>query len=167
VAGTGTTRRTVVGRNHVAERRLVPIRSGARFRIVSPSSAGLVTPELAAKLHGVFARLAARTDHSGRCPLAIELRRGVVGHHKVGRATDVYGVGGRGLAEWKRLWDAGLRQGNLGWALYRELLEGGGWSRPAGYPVQLFGPWTREAGPWRRISDRLLRAHADHVHVAL
>jgi len=32
-------------------------------------------------------------------------------------------------------------------------------------PVQLFGPWTRSEDPHRTISDRLLRAHRDHIHV--
>ena len=40
------------------------------------------------------------------------------------------------------------------------------WAQPYGYPVQLFGPWTRTEGPWKHISDFLLRAHRDHIHLA-
>lgn len=86
---------------------------------------------------------------------------------------------------WKARWDASMararaapdgtqrerilraaRCDNLGWRLYKALQCHGRWSHPAGYPVQLFGPWTRCEGPWRRISDFLLRAHRDHIHLA-
>ena len=55
---------------------------------------------------------------------------------------------------------------NLGWRLYKALQRYGRWSQPYGYPIQLFGPWTRSEGPCKHISDRLLRAHHDHIHVA-
>jgi hypothetical protein len=55
---------------------------------------------------------------------------------------------------------------NLGWRLYKALQLYGRWAQPYGYPIQLFGPWTRSEGPWKHISDRLLRAHLDHIHVA-
>ena len=55
---------------------------------------------------------------------------------------------------------------NLGWRLYKALERYGRWAQPYGYPIQLFGPWTRTEGPWRHISDFLLRAHRDHIHVA-
>jgi hypothetical protein len=55
---------------------------------------------------------------------------------------------------------------NLGWRFYKALQSYGRWAQPYGYPIQLFGPWTRTEGPWKYISDFLLRAHRDHVHVA-
>ena len=55
---------------------------------------------------------------------------------------------------------------NLGWRLYKALQRYGQWAQPYGYPVQLFGPWTRTEGPWKPISDFLLRAHRDHIHLA-
>jgi hypothetical protein len=58
------------------------------------------------------------------------------------------------------------RQQNLGWRLYKALQRYGRWAQPYGYPIQLFGPWTRTEGPWMHISDRLLQAHRDHIHVA-
>ena len=58
------------------------------------------------------------------------------------------------------------RRDNLGWRLYKALQCHGRWSQPYGYPIQLFGPWTRSEGPWKYISDFLLRAHRDHIHLA-
>ena len=58
------------------------------------------------------------------------------------------------------------RKNNLGWRLYKALQLYGRWAQPYGYPIQLFGPWTRTEGPWTYISDPLLHAHRDHVHVA-
>lgn len=164
----------------------IPVPSGRCYRIVGTSE--LVRPALAGQLQCVLERFAAEAGASPRRPVAVELRPGVVGHHRVGRATDLYGVAGVGLDAWKRRWDAALaaagrlaerdrddarallareRARNLGWRLYRALQCHARWAQPYGYPVQLFGPWTREAGPWRFISDRLLHAHRDHIHVAL
>jgi hypothetical protein len=93
----------------------------------------------------------------------------------VGRAVDIYEVNGLGLDLWKRHWDCAParkdtlmseRRLNLGWLLYKSLQQFGRWSQPFGYPIQLFGPWTRTEGPWRSISDFLLNAHRDHIHVA-
>jgi hypothetical protein len=164
----------------------VPVPSGRCYRITGTSER--VRPALAAQLQLVLERFAAEAGASAERPISVELRPGVVGHHRVGRATDLYGVAGTGLDAWKRRWDAALgaagrleasdrdgaravlareRSRNLGWRLYRALQCHARWAQPYGYPVQLFGPWTREAGPWRFISDRLLRAHRDHIHVAL
>jgi len=119
---------------------------------------------------------------TAKAPVEIEFGRGVVGHHQTGRATDIYAVGGKSLNEWKKHWDERARPApseperralarresasNLGWRLYKALQIYGRWAQPYGYPVQLFGPWTREEGPWKHISDRLLAAHRDHIHVA-
>jgi hypothetical protein len=173
---------------------LVPVPSGSYYRIVGLPELGPVRPALAAQLQRVLERFAAEAGATPAQPLAIELRPGSVGHHRVGRAADLYAVGGIGLDEWKQRWDRALRdcarthahahahaldgdrarlalaherQSNLGWRLYRALQHHGRWAQPYGYPVQLFGPWTRDEGPWRYISDRLLHAHRDHIHVAL
>lgn len=117
-------------------------------------------------------------------PVGIFLKPGVVGHHKFGRAADLYAVGDVGLDGWKKRWDAATehasrapntearqhmnaeRKNNLGWRLYKALQLYGRWAQPYGYPIQIFGPWTRTEGPWTHISDRLLYAHRDHIHVA-
>ena len=118
-------------------------------------------------------------------PVSVFFKPGVVGHHKVGRAADIYAVGGVGIDGWKQRWDQGLQQAframdpeqrrrnndvernrNLGWRPYKALQVYGRWVQPYGYPIQLFGPWTRTEGPWKYISDRLLHAHRDHIHVA-
>lgn len=145
----------------------------------------MVTPELAVELRRVLECFAGHAGFSPRHAVSVEFRPGVVGHHKTGRAADIYGIATAGLDEWKRRWDdahrrAGAsanacvhdavlfteRQRNLGWRLYKALQNYGCWSRPCGYPIQLFGPWTRTEGPWKSISDRLLWAHRDHIHVA-
>lgn len=161
-------------------RDLVPVPRGCAYRIGSPPHFALVTRDLAAELQRVLDRFAREAGFDERHPVAVSFRPGIFGHHRVGRAADLYRVGGVGMEEWKRRWDEARssqppggpdRRGewrrNLGWRLYRALHRHGRWSQPSGYPVQLFGPWTREEGPWRRISDRLLRAHRDHIHVAL
>jgi hypothetical protein len=143
----------------------------------------MVTPELAGELARVLERFARQAGFGAGHRVGVFFKPGVVGHHQVGRAADIYGIGGVGLDRWKARWDAATRAAppvdaapralaacerrqNLGWQLYKALQTYGHWARPAGYPVQLFGPWTRTEGPWRPISDRLLYAHRDHIHVA-
>ena len=53
---------------------------------------------------------------------------------------------------------AAERKRNLGWRLYKAQQVHGRWAQPYGYPIQLFGPWTRHEGPWRYISERMLRS---------
>ena len=163
----------------------VPVSSGRAFRIDSPPENGLVTGKLARELQDVFERFAREAAFDEQNRVGIFLRPGIFGHHKVGRAADIYAVGGVGLDVWKRRWDeahsrAGSvfdgetrhailvaeRKRNLGWRLYKALQLHGCWSQPYGYPVQLFGPWTRSEGPWKYISDFLLNAHRDHIHAA-
>lgn len=144
-----------------------------------------IRPELAQALEQVLENFARRSGFTERDPVFVAFGAGVVGHHQVGRAADIYEVGGVGLERWHEIWESGekecsrcadpstqiakwkqqLRQ-NLGWRLYKEFQCFGQWAQPRGYPVQLFGPWTRSEGPYRTISDRLLRAHRDHIHVA-
>jgi hypothetical protein len=144
-----------------------------------------VTPELAAELARVLGRFAAESGFTRANPVAIEFLRGIFGHHQVGRAADIYAVGNVGIGRWKAAWDAAQRRAaasadprerlillnrqhmtNLGWRLYKALQIYGRWAQPYGYPIQLFGPWTRAEGPWKHISDRLLDAHRDHIHLA-
>lgn len=145
----------------------------------------MVTPRLAREIRGVLEAFARRAGFSPASPVTIQFQPGTLGHHKVHRAADIYGVGGVGIGEWKRRWDRARREAaarsmpeeraavmcierrrNLGWRLYRAIVECGRWSQPYGYPIQVFGPWTRSEGPWRFISDGLLHAHRDHIHVA-
>ncbi len=163
----------------------VPIQSGENFRVDSPASYSFVTPELAAELERVLELFGAKTRNDGKGRVGVFFKPGIFGHHKVGRAADIYAVGGIGFEDWKRDWNAALhscfaiasederrarlsdeRRKNLGWQLYKTLQTCGRWSQPHGYPIQLFGPWTRSEGPWKYISDFLLNAHRDHIHVA-
>lgn len=165
---------------------LVPVPSGNGYHVASPAANALVTPELAAELRRVLEKFALDAGYSESNPIGLFFKPGVVGHHKVGRAADIYAVGGLGLQFWKQHWrkamagaaqasDPGAkrriaekeRKRNLGWRLYKALRVYGRWAQPYGYPIQLFGPWTRSEGPWSFISDPLLHAHRDHIHVAM
>jgi hypothetical protein len=161
---------------------LVPVPSGRAYRIDSPAANALVTPELASELRCTLERFAVEAGFSAEHPVGLFFKPGIVGHHKVGRAADIYQVRGMGLDQWKAQWDgaqasraawgrsdnptADEQAHNLGWRLYKALQRYGRWAQPYGYPIQLFGPWTRTEGPWKYISDRLLDAHRDHIHVA-
>jgi hypothetical protein len=174
----------VYGALHSSEPR-EPVRSGVAYRVVSPPAHALVTPALAEELERVLERFAVEAGASACQPVTLFFKPGIFGHHQVGRAADIYSVNGVGLKEWKRRWDAAQdRAGaaasplerrlvveteekqNLGWRLYKALQRYGRWAQPYGYPIQLFGPWTRSEGPWCYISDFLLHAHRDHLHVA-
>jgi hypothetical protein len=163
----------------------VPVPSGRAYRIDSPPGNGLVTTELASELQRVLEKFAMDAGFNESSPVGTFFKPGVLGHHKVGRAADIYAVGGVGLDRWKERWDEAIghasrapnseerqriagaeRKNNLGWRLYKALQLYGRWAQPHGYPIQLFGPWTRTEGPWKYIGDRLLHAHRDHIHVA-
>jgi hypothetical protein len=152
----------------------VPVPPGGAYRIDSPPEWARVTPDLAAELLRVLERFAREAGFTTERKVSVFFKPGIFGHHQVGRAADIYGVNGVGIDEWKRRWDRACtcgsvqaeRRRNLGWRLYKALQKYGRWSQPYGYPIQLFGPWTRREGPWRFISDFLLKAHADHIHVA-
>lgn len=157
---------------------LVPVCSGKSFQITSPPESALVTRELAEELARVLERFGEIAKRSGSSGVSLFFKPGIFGHHRVGRAVDIYAVNGVGLDLWKQRWDAARRRAqcpgllksesrrNLGWQLYKSLQAFGRWSQPCGYPIQLFGPWTRTEGPWKYISDFLLHAHRDHIHVA-
>jgi hypothetical protein len=164
---------------------LVPVRSGLSFQIVSPPDSALVSKAVAHELERVLERFGRIVKGPTAPKVAILFKPGIFGHHHVGRAVDIYEVGGIGLDVWKQRWDEGRqraamvidpaaraailkseRRQNMGWLLYKTLQHFGRWAKPAGYPIQLFGPWTRSEGPWKYISNFLLHAHRDHIHVA-
>jgi hypothetical protein len=145
----------------------------------------VVVDDLAEQLNAVLEEFAQAAGSTAEGPLRIVLRTGTLGLHRTGRAVDIYGVGGKSIARWANEWNSAHRKAaaatdpaekariieeekgrNLGYKLYKALQARGGWAQPQGYPVQLFGPWTRLEGPHKEISDRLLRAHRDHIHVA-
>ena len=163
----------------------VAVQSGRAYRVDSPAANGIVVPRLAREVERVLERFATDAGATAGRPIGVYFRPGIFGHHRVGRAADIYAVGGVGLDAWKACWDADMararaasdarqcanilraaRRNNLGWRLYKALQCHGRWSQPYGYPIQLFGPWTRSEGPWKCISDFLLRAHRDHIHLA-
>ena len=163
-----------------------PIRSGRFHRVLWPSAVPiLAVPELADYLSVVLEEFAQASGSTSDEPLKIGLRPGTMGLHRSGRAVDIYEVGGKGIGQWAQEWNAAMRTAaaakdpqertriideekarNTGYKLYKALQARGGWAQPPGYPVQLFGPWTRGEGPHKQISDRMLRAHRDHIHVA-
>jgi len=122
----------------------------------------------------VLERFARESGFTPERRVGVFFKPGIFGHHRVGRAADIYAVAGVGMDEWKDRWDRACAcrmretesRRNLGWRLYKALQNYGRWAQPHGYPIQLFGPWTRSEGPWRFISDFLLRAHCNHIHVA-
>jgi hypothetical protein len=163
-----------------------PIRSGRFHRVLWPSNFPiLVVPELADHLTVVLDEFAQASGSAAGDPLKIVVRPGTMGLHRSGRAVDIYEVGGKGIGKWAQEWNAAMQTAaaakdpqertriideekgrNIGYKLYMALQARGGWAQPPGYPVQLFGPWTRSEGPHKQISDRMLRAHSDHIHVA-
>lgn len=162
-----------------------PIGSGRLFRALWPAATPIVVvPELADEIGAVLEDFAQATGATADGPLKVVLRRGTMGLHRTGRAIDIYQVGGKGIGRWAQEWNEAIKKAsaaqepdrtrlideekarNLGYKLYKALQAKGGWAQPAGYPVQLFGPWTRVEGPHKAISDKLLKLHNDHIHVA-
>ena len=171
--------------DHNLRNRLVPLPCGQAYRVVSPPTNAMMTRELASELSRVLERFAIEAGFDERKKVTVFFKPGIFGHHALYRAADIYAVGGVGIDEWKQRWDDACRRAaqasdaaarqiiakrepvtNLGWRLYKALQLYGHWAQPYGFPIQLFGPWTRAEGPWRFVSDRLLRAHRDHIHVA-
>ena len=167
-----------------SDARPLPLPSGRTYRVDSPPGNAIVAPALARELRAALERFAVGAGFSARRPVGVYFRPGVFGQHRDRRAADLYAVDGVGIDEWKRRGDVARicaaqaaspiereaiiatdRRQNLGWRLYKALQCYGRWSQPYGYPIQLFGPWTREEGPWRHISGRLSFAHRDHIHV--
>jgi hypothetical protein len=185
------------------------VRSGEAYSIPSPPTRRLVRPELAEALEAVFERFTRERGFSPEQPLEIHFSRGFKAGshgHGEGRAADIAAEGGKSLLAWKQEWDqatadakqlsnaqqqaeaiAAAQKSNLGYALYKALQEHGGWRvnqhgwRPYRGIMQLFGPWTPTAGPWKalqiknpnpyqrqRLADQqwVFQAHQDHIHVA-
>ena len=108
-------------------------------------------------------------------PVGIFFKPGVVGHHKFGRAADIYAVAGVGLDRWKERWDAAIghasrvpnaeekqgianmeRKNNLGWRLYKApQVYGRRGLNPTAIQSSSLDLWTRSEGPWKYISDSL------------
>jgi hypothetical protein len=168
-----------------ASRDCVPVSSGRSYRVVSPPANARVTRQLANELEKVLEQFALEAGFDERHPVSVYFKPGIFGHHRVGRAADLYAVGGVGVGTWRSRWEHAQdrmrrargsterraignaeRTRNLGWRLYKAMQVHGRWAQPYGYPIQLFGPWTREEGPWKYISNFLLRAHRDHIHAA-
>jgi hypothetical protein len=164
---------------------LQPIPAGKSYRVVSPVEESLVTPPLASELSKALEQFAQSNGFSARQLLSVSFKRGTLGLHRFGRAADIYATGGKGIGQWAQEWNEAMRKANaatnpqdrarlieeekhrnLGYKLYKALQVHGGWAQPPSFPVQLFGPWTRGEGPHKTISDRLLHAHRDHIHVA-
>lgn len=162
-----------------------PIPSGQAYRVTSPPEHSLVTPQLSQIMSKVLEQFAQTNGFSAERPLDVAFGQGTLGLHRFKRAADIYAIGGKGLGVWAQEWNTAMRQAaavpnpqerarlvtaeknrNLGYKLYTALQAHGGWAQPQGYPVQFFGPWTRSEGPHKAISDRLLHAHRDHIHVA-
>jgi hypothetical protein len=160
--------------------------SGQTYRLTSPPEHSLVIPPLAGALRQVLEPFAQTNGFSAEQPLSIAFGRGTLGLHRFGRAADLYAVGDKSVGQWAHDWNSAMRQAataptpperarlaaeeqgrNLGYKLYKALQAHGGWAQPPGYPVQLFGPWTRGEGPHKAISDQLLQAHRDHIHIAM
>lgn len=161
------------------------IPSGQAYRVTSPPEHSLVTPRLARVLSRLLEQFAQANGFNAEKPLEVAFGRGTLGLHRFNRAADIYAIGGKGIGEWAQAWNAAMHHAantsdlqkraqhvieekarNLGYQLYLALKTGGGWAQPPGYPVQLFGPWTRHEGPHTAITDQLLHAHRDHIHVA-
>jgi hypothetical protein len=162
-----------------------PMTSGRLFRIVSPPGHAQVTAQLARHLSKALEQFAEANGFTQEKPLILSFGRGTLGLHRSHRAADIYAVGGKGIVVWAQEWIGVMRraaaasnpqereslittekQRNLGHKLYKALQSHGGWAQPPRFPIQLFGPWTRGEGPHKKISDRLLHAHRDHIHVA-
>lgn len=162
-----------------------PIPSGQAYRVTSPPEHSLVTSQLSQTMSRILEQFARANGFNAEQPLEVAFGQGTLGLHRFQRAADIYAVGGKGLGVWAQEWNMAMRKvaaaptpqeraqlvtaekaRNLGHKLYTALQAHGGWAQPRGYPVQLFGPWTRSEGPHKAISDQLLHAHRDHIHMA-
>jgi hypothetical protein len=141
--------------------------------VVTPVHESLVTPQLVSELSKALDQFAQANGFSAEQPLSVSFKRGTLGLHRFGRAADIYAVAGKGIGQWAHEWNQTMRKAraapnpqeqarlageekkrNLGYKLYQALQAYGGWAQPEGYPVQLFGPWTRGEGPHKKISDK-------------
>src|SRR5262245_34066841 len=91
-------------------RRLVSVPSGKAYRVLSPAANAMVTHELADELGRALERFAIEAGFDERRPVSVFFRPGIFGHHQLGRAADIYAVGGVGIDQWKRRWDEACRR---------------------------------------------------------
>jgi hypothetical protein len=101
---------------------LLAMPDGRGYRVDVQGGEAAITPVLAAELRRVLEIFAADAGFDDRRPVQVMFKPGIFGHHRVGRAADIYGVGGIGIGEWKSRWDEAGRggignQANLGWRL--------------------------------------------------
>lgn len=162
-----------------------PVPSGQFYQVVSPPEDASVMPRLGQELIKFFEQFAQANGFSEEQPLLVAFGRGTMGLHRYHRAADIYSIGDKGIDQWLNEWNTAMRTvsttqvpeerdkivsdekaKNLGYKLYKALQDNDSWIQPLGYPVQLFGPWTRIEGPHKAISDRMLYLHRDHIHVA-
>src|SRR6516225_1823146 len=120
--------------------RLVPVPSGRAYRVSSPAANAMVTRELADELRRALERFAIEAGFDDRRQVSVFFKPGVFGHHQLGRAADIYAVGGVGIGLWESRWDDACRRAsrnapgaarqiitktepvtNLGWRLYKAL----------------------------------------------
>ena len=132
----------------------VSVESGLSFRVASPPANALVTRELASELEHVLEKFSLEAGFDERHPVSVYFKPGIFGHHRVGRAADIYEVGGIGIGEWRARWDrarqrmcetphsrereaiaAAERNRNLGWRLYKAHQIHGRWAQPYGFPI--------------------------------
>jgi hypothetical protein len=191
------------GETAVSAPALQTIKNGQTYRITSAPHRNRVSPALAETIEKVLDQFAVQRGFTSGAPLQVAFGRGYAAGdrgHGSGLALDIASIGGRGLREWKQVWDQAVGrlkempdeearrtalsaevQRNLGYQLYRALLDHGGW-RVFNHVVQLFGPWTDQLGPWRRLrfdaptdaqnqlmaeQEHIYQAHQDHIHVAM
>ena len=83
----------------------VSVESGRSFRVASPPANALVTRELASELEHVLEKFSLEAGFDERHPVSVYFKPGIFGHHRVGRAADIYEVGGIGIGEWRARWD--------------------------------------------------------------
>jgi hypothetical protein len=73
---------------------LIPVPSGSCYEVDSPPWNALVTRELARELRRVLDRFSREAGFAPHSRVRIHFEPGIVGHHQVGRAADVYQING-------------------------------------------------------------------------
>jgi hypothetical protein len=121
----------------------VSLPAGRGYRIESPGADARVTPLLAGELKRVLEAFAHAAGFDEGRPVSVVFKPGIFGHHRVGRAADIYGVGGAGLDRWKERWDVAMAR-----AAAADPTEG---RRMVGRSVRTcWQPYTTMAGKGRR-----------------
>jgi len=183
----------------IGESSLQILSGGKYFRVTSPPVCNLVTPRLAQRLGDILDTFAVQAGFTSQGPL--QVKTDLATNPGNGKSIDILAIGGQGIGQWKSDFDAAIRdikrvrdpdkqnaslrrlaKLNLGYRLYKTFLsEEGIWKIEDGV-VQLFGPWTPELGPWRRLKyetpdqsqlrvmreqENFFRTFRDRIHVAV